>query len=89
MDTSGECLCGCGEPVGPEQKFRPGHDQKLRARPGEGGRRPGCLEEVGRRVVWAGRRSVGSRARRSSAGTANGDVFCSPHRLFAARRLAA
>ena len=30
MDTSGECLCGCGEPVGPEQKFRPGHDQKLR-----------------------------------------------------------
>ena len=25
-----ECMCGCGELVGREQKFRPGHDQKLR-----------------------------------------------------------
>ncbi len=30
MTVVGECLCGCGEPVSRKQKFRPGHDQRLR-----------------------------------------------------------
>lgn len=31
MESVGKCLCGCGEPVSANQKFRPGHDGKLRA----------------------------------------------------------
>ena len=31
MESADMCLFGCGEPVSVNQKYRPGHDRKLRA----------------------------------------------------------